>query len=192
VTRGDADEWYNGYAAQDHLGDFGPQRADGAKLPAIICRGVLLDVAGSHDVEELPEGYEIRAADLTRAAEYGGVELRPGDAILIRTGQMRHWPDEISFDRRAAGVVLDGARLLAEAGPVAVGSDTSWFETREREGGLPNKVHIHLLLDHGIFIMEWLHLEQLASARAFEFLFITLPLKIMGATGSWIRPVCLL
>ena len=192
VTRGDADEWYNGYAAHDHLGDFGPRRADGAKLPAIICRGVLLDVAGSHGVEELPEGYEIRAADLARAADHGDVELQPGDAILIRTGQMRRWPDRISFDRRAAGVVLDGARLLAEAGPVAVGSDTSGFETREREGGLPNKVHIHLLLDHGIFIMEWLHLEQLAAAGAYEFLFITLPLKIRGATGSWIRPVCVI
>ena len=53
-------------------------------------------------------------------------------------------------------------------------------------------MHIHLLLDHGIYIMEWLHLEELARAKAYEFLFVTLPLKITGATGSWIRPVCVI
>ena len=74
---------------------------------------------------------------------------------------------------------------------MAVGSDTSGFETRELVNGRPNTVHIHLLLERGIYIMEWLYLESLAAAKAFEFLFIALPLKIQGATGSWIRPVCI-
>jgi kynurenine formamidase len=191
VTAGDDDAWYGGFTSAEALGDFGPLRADAAKLPAIFARGVLLDIPGSRGERELPEGYEIRASDIDAALDWEGVELRRGDVVLVRTGQMSRWPDEISFDRKAAGIVLDGARRLVSAEPLAVGSDTSGFETRESEGGRPNNVHIHVLLERGIFIMEWLYLESLAEARAFEFLFVTLPLKIQGATGSWIRPVCI-
>ena len=37
--------------------------------------------------------------------------------------------------------------------------------------------------------MEGLYLEQLAADRVHEFLFVALPLKIKGATGSMIDPV---
>jgi kynurenine formamidase len=49
--------------------------------------------------------------------------------------------------------------------------------------------HIILLVRHGIHIMENLFLEDLARDQVYEFLFVGLPLKIQGATGSPIRPV---
>jgi kynurenine formamidase len=49
-------------------------------------------------------------------------------------------------------------------------------------------VHVHLLVESGIHILEALNLEELAAARVYEFLFVAAPLKIRGGTGSPIRP----
>jgi len=50
-------------------------------------------------------------------------------------------------------------------------------------------VHVHLLVEHGIHIIECLNLEQLARDRVYEFIFAAAPLKIRGGTGSPIRPI---
>ena len=190
VTRGERGEWYGGFTADTDLGDFGPMKADASKIRPIIARGVLLDIPAAKGLAELPEGYEIRARDLEHALARQGSELRIGDVVLIRTGLMQHWPHDISWARKPPGLVLDAASFLTDASPVAVGSDTSGLETREEPDGLPNAVHIHLLIEHGVYIFEWLYLEELAAAGQYEFLFLCLPLKIQGATGSWVRPVC--
>ena len=52
-------------------------------------------------------------------------------------------------------------------------------------------VHVHLLVEVGIHIMECLNLEELAAARVYEFLFVAAPLKIRGATGAPIRPLAI-
>jgi kynurenine formamidase len=50
-------------------------------------------------------------------------------------------------------------------------------------------VHRRLIVENGIHIIESLDLEELAASEVTEFLFIALPLKIRGATGSMIDPV---
>ncbi len=50
-------------------------------------------------------------------------------------------------------------------------------------------VHRVLLVEHGIHILENVYLEQLAADRVREFLFVCLPLKFVGATGSPVRPI---
>ena len=57
----------------------------------------------------------------------------------------------------------------------------SWRET----------VHEELLVHRGIHIVENLNLEELVSDGIQEFAFIALPLRIRGASGSWIRPVAM-
>ena len=52
-------------------------------------------------------------------------------------------------------------------------------------------VHVHLLVESGIHIIECLNLEELAAAGVREFLFVALPLKIEGGTASPIRPIAL-
>jgi kynurenine formamidase len=46
-------------------------------------------------------------------------------------------------------------------------------------------------VEHGIHIVECLNLEELAKAAVREFLFVALPLKLEGATGSPVRPVAI-
>jgi kynurenine formamidase len=50
-------------------------------------------------------------------------------------------------------------------------------------------VHTLLLIEKGIYIMESLYLEELARDGVYEFLFVALPIKIRGATGSMIDPI---
>jgi kynurenine formamidase len=68
----------------------------------------------------------------------------------------------------------------------AAGSDTLAFE-KIPAATMP--VHVHLLVESGIHIMECLNLEELAAAGVREFLFIAAPLKIRGGTGAPMRPL---
>ena len=52
-------------------------------------------------------------------------------------------------------------------------------------------VHRLLLVERGIHIIETLLLEELARDGVHEFLFVAAPLKIVGGTGSPIRPLAL-
>jgi kynurenine formamidase len=80
-----------------------------------------------------------------------------------------------------------------DRGVVAVGSDTETFEVQPAPDpgtpANPQPVHTRLLIESGVYIMESLDLEQLAAACVHEFLFVALPLKIAGATGSMLDPL---
>jgi kynurenine formamidase len=145
-------------------------------------RGVLLDIAGS---TILPEDFEITPAHLEAAQT---VEIRRGDVVLIRTGWATYWNDPRKFISgvRGPGPGLAGAHWLSAHGIFAAGSDTLAFE-KVPDPSMP--VHVHLLVEAGIHIMECLNLEELSAAHVYEFLFVAAPLKIRGGTGSPIRPV---
>jgi kynurenine formamidase len=85
------------------------------------------------------------------------------------------------------GPEIEGARWLSKRGVFAAGSDTVAFER------VPSAmaVHVHLLVESGIHIIEALNLEELARDRIYEFVFVAAPLKIRGGTGSPIRPLAL-
>ena len=193
ITCGDDHSWHGGVSADTHLGDFGALSDDASTLGPLIARGVLLDVAGALGGERMPAGFGIDGALLQRTAQAQGVELRAGDVVLVRTGQMRDWPDlEAMAPSEGAGVDLDGARWLSGHRPAAVGADTSSFEQLPSQvPGNPHPVHLHMLRENGIPIMEWVDCEALAREQAWTFLFVALPLSIRGATGSMIRPVAI-
>jgi kynurenine formamidase len=50
-------------------------------------------------------------------------------------------------------------------------------------------VHRILLVESGIHIVEAMNLAPLAKDGVSEFLFVLLPLKVVGATGVPVRPV---
>jgi kynurenine formamidase len=52
-------------------------------------------------------------------------------------------------------------------------------------------VHVHLLVESGIHIIECLNLEELAADGVAEFFFVGVPMKIRGATGAPVRPLAL-
>jgi kynurenine formamidase len=194
MTIGEDAHWFGGANAAEHLGDFGPTVGDAASLPPLFTRGVLLDVAGHRGVDCLPAGSAVDAAEVEAVAAAQGVEIREWDVVVVRTGYMGLWPDADRMTaHRAPGPDLTAARLLADRGVVAVGSDTETFEVQPAPDpghpANPQPVHTLLLIERGIYIMESLDLEELAADGVHEFLFVALPLKIAGATGSMMDPL---
>lgn len=126
-------------------------------------------------------------ADLLDRWESANGPLDP--IALIRTG----WDELFTTNARfigwgtgLPGVTLDGARWLTDRGVTAVGSDTIAFEKTPTES-FP--VHIHLLKDHGVPIMEVLDLRSLVGSDVTRCFFMAAPLRIVGATGSPMRPL---
>ena len=164
-------------------------------IAPMLRRGVLLDVAGHEKMDALPIEFTVTPELLDAIARSEGVEVRKGDIVLLRTGWAKFWNNQkryVTGGRGAhpsgPGPEAPGARWLSSRGVFAAGSDTIAFERVPS----PNmEVHIHLLVEHGIHIIEALNLEELARERVYEFLFVAAPLKIRGGTGSPIRPVAL-
>lgn len=165
------------------------------QIAPIIRRGVLLDVAALFGDQPMEAGFEIKPDHLEEAELEAGVIIDSGDVVLIRTGWGQYWREQRKFLNGMVmpGVGLSAARWLSERGIFAAGSDTVAFEC------LPSprmEVHVHLLFERGIHIIENLMLEplsaELGGEPSNEFAFIAAPLKIEGATGSPLRPVALL
>jgi kynurenine formamidase len=193
VTCGQDHHWHGGFSANEHVGDFGPLRDDATDIPPIIARGVLLDVPGHRGVDVLDGHEPVGAEELAAVCEAQGVELRDGDVALVRTGYLSGWPDpEFITAHEQAGIDHGAAVWLAEQGVIAVAGDTESVEVLPSTvEGNPHPVHIELLIERGIYIIEMVDCEELARDKAYEFCFICLPLSIKGATGSMVRPVAL-
>jgi kynurenine formamidase len=193
MTLGEEGRWFGGNA-REHLSDFGPRIGDASALPPLFTRGILLDAAKHRAVSCLAAGEALSGEELERIAREQGTDVRRGDVVLIRTGYMSLWPDaERMAAHRGPGPDISAARWLAERGVIATGSDTETYEVQPApDPGIPanpQPVHTHLLIERGIYMMESLDLEELSADDVHEFLFVALPLKIRGATGSMIDPL---
>jgi kynurenine formamidase len=161
--------------------------------PAMLTRGVLLDVAAVHGVDVLPAGYGVTADDLRAAADKAGVEVGQGDVALVRTGWARQFDDPETYLGQADGVpgpTPEAAEWLVGSGVVTTGADTTAYEQVKPGAGhsvLP--VHRVLLVEAGVHIIEHLNLEQAAAEGLTQFVFMMAPLRIVGGTGSPVRPV---
>lgn len=162
-------------------------------ITPMVCRGILLDIPRTKGVERLEAGEGVTASDLAAAA--GDIRPRAGDVILVRTG----WPQVYGDAQRyighvdgAPGVTEDGAEWLAAHGLRAAGCDTIAFDQiLPGAGHSQMPAHYVLLVKHGIHIIEVLNLEELAASGIREFFFVMVPLKIVGATGSPVRPIAI-
>ena len=159
----------------------------------MLNRAVILDVArqlAGGRPDPLPPGFEITGAHLEQTAKAQGVEVRPGDSLLIRTGWGQYFArDNAKFlGEQSPGPGQDAARWIIERKVRLAGNDTATFEKRPAAYGKELfSVHMMLLADSGIYIMESANLEPLGDARVGVALLVVTPLKIEGATGSPLR-----
>lgn len=162
------------------------------EVPPLIARGHLVDAEAIYGRELTPadgigaEHLEQWFADREQPG--------PGHVVLVRTGWMRKWPDYddyLGLTTGLPGVRLDGARWLSDRGILATGSDTMNYEHKPDVKVVALSVHVHNLVEQGIPIMESLDLERLAADGVHQFLFLALPLRVRGGTGSPLRPVAI-
>ena len=183
---------WNGFEASKHLGDRGWDVNGADKIPPIVARGVLLDIAMLKGVDRLPPAYRITAADIEAFLTKAEVTLARGDVVLVRTGKGADFRSPEAYKRAPAALDLEAARFLAGKGAMIIGVDV--INPEPLPSGLDDNylpMHTYLLAEQGVLIIENLDLEELARNRVYEFAFVAAPLKIEGATGSPIRPLAM-
>jgi len=166
----------------------------------MVNRGILLDVARfvQGDSSPLDATKEITATLLEQTAKHQRVTLKKGDTVFIRTGYgplFKSNPKVYADPNASPGPSVGGAKFLIDHGARIVGNDTLTFEKRPPVVFEPKfqvfPVHMLLIADSGIYIIENLNLEELAQAKAYEFVVVVPPLKILGGTGSALRAFAL-
>jgi kynurenine formamidase len=163
----------------------------------MLNRTVILDVArqlAGGRPDPLPPGFEITGAHLEQTAKAQRVEVRPGDSLLIRTGWGQFFARDNAkyLGEQSPGPGPDAARWMIDRTVRLAGNDTATFEKRPAAYGKELfSVHMMLLVDHGIYIMENANLEPLGDAGVGVALLVVTPLRIAGATGSPLRVLAL-
>ncbi|WP_432690847.1 cyclase family protein [Pseudooceanicola sp. C21-150M6] len=188
--------YYNGNKASDFAQAAGLTKLGIEKVPPIVTRGVMLDMAKFYGQPILDEGTAYTREDIMSAAEQQGVEIREGDVVLFHSG----WLDLLKEETRDAarygsvepGLGLTGAEYLAEIGVIAIGADTWGMEAVPFEEGVGIfEVHQFLLAKKGIYILENMVTEELAADEVHEFMFVLGQAKVRGAVQMIINPVAI-
>jgi kynurenine formamidase len=194
------EKMWNGYDAR--LVDSSGAHKNGIEKTRdkMVGRGVLLDVARFKDVEFLEDGYGIATGELESCAKAQGVEVRRGDFVIIRTGQMERclksgvWGGYAGGD--APGLRFETADWIRRTDIAAICSDTWGCEVRPNESSEASQPwHWVVIPMIGVTMGEIFYLKDLAEDcaqdRVYEFFFCAPPLPITRAVGSPINPMAI-
>ena len=195
------DTFYNGFWSGAVTATHGARVLGIENMRAsFVGRAVLLDVARHRAVESLEAGEVIEASELDAVCAAQGVEVLPGDMVLLRTGFMQRWWQLESDDERAAyfggapGIGRSSIPWVAAHDIAAIAADTVGVEVMPCEDEL-YPVHKRLLVDLGVTIGEFFVLEELAADCAadgvYEFFLAAQPLHLPRAVGSPINPIAI-
>lgn len=183
---------YNGFPASDHMSSSGSTRNGIENVPFIVGRGVLLDIAGWKGVEHLQLGEAITPADLDGCAAAQGVTIRPGDLLITRTGWINVFAkDRALFNRGEPGI--DGSTIgwLKQHDVAAICADNHAVEAFDTMPPVHLPIHNAAIRDLGIYLVEYLNLEELAADKVYECLLVIAPLQMTGAVGSPVNPIAI-
>ncbi|MGW5518406.1 cyclase family protein [Nocardia africana] len=189
---------YNGRPAGSITAHRGARFSGIEKVPHLVSRGVLLDVARARGVDRLAGGHAVSPEDLAAAAAMAQLRVRAGDVVLVRTGQMRLY---LAGDREAYGTPSPGLSVRCPEwfharDVAAVATDTLTFEICPPEADGPwLAVHALHLVEMGMLQGQNWNLEELSQVCAeegrYDFLLSATPEPFVGATGSPVAPVAI-
>jgi kynurenine formamidase len=185
---------YNCNRAADFAAITGLTRMGIEKVPPIVARGVVLDVAGHYGVDHLNAGQFFTVADVKAIEERQGTSIQEGDVVLFHTGwtDAKLTSDPDTWVSGEPGQSEEVAHYLAGKKVVAVGADT-WgvdvipAQVEER----PFQGHVIYLKENGIYILETMNTGPLVRDKAFEILFVLGQAKVRGAVQMMINPVAI-
>ena len=191
---GDGGEYYNCNQARDFAGVTGLTRLGIEKVPPIVARGIVLDMAERFGTDYLEAGEHFAVEDVTAVAERQGTPVREGDVVLFHTGwtEAKMQSDPQAWAAAEPGISEEVATFLAASNVVAVGADTWGLDVvPSQHPDRPFQGHITLLKENGIYILETMNTGPLVRDGAFEFLFVLGQAKVRGAVQMIINPVAI-
>jgi kynurenine formamidase len=176
---------WNGISSSE-VTSRGARRAGIETTGPVVTRGIFVNLP--HD-DDSP----IRADQIEDAISAIETTPEPGDALLIRTGWLARWRNGSASLSQWPGVDASVVGLVDRWDLALVGCDNISVEVEP--SGDPTctlPVHVALIRDRGIFLLELLDLEELAAHSATTFLLVLSPLKIVGGSGSPVAPTVVL
>jgi kynurenine formamidase len=190
---------YNGKPAGEVVVSTGSSFAPISRLAkGVVARGVLLDAALARGVEWVEPPAALGPSDLDNIAASLGVEVRRGDAVLLRSGQMarRRALGPWDPDRSGVGLEVTAMEWLAHRQVALLGGDGDSDARPSPVEGVGAPVHVLAINALGMCLLDNLDLEALSGACAevgsFEFLLVVAPLIVPGGTGSPVNPIAVL
>ena len=186
--------YYNCNHARDFAAIGGLTRLGIEKVPPIVARGIVLDMADHLGVEHMEAGQTFSVEDVKAVAKKQGTPIREGDVVLFHTGwtDARLKQDPLAWASGEPGQSEAVADYLADRKVVAVGADT-WgvdvipSEVEER----PFYGHRVYLKENGIYIFETMNTGPLVRDKAYEFMFVLGQAKVRGAVQMIINPIAI-
>jgi kynurenine formamidase len=190
---------FGGVSSREAFSSLGSSWAPVTTLSTgLILRGVLLDLPAVRGVSWLEPGTAVRADDVLAAEQALGLQIRPGDAVLLRSGHgarkaaLGAW----NSDNASAGFHVDAMPLLSDRGVVLLGGDGDSDVRPSPVTGVHSPIHALALTAMGMPLLDNLDLEELSTACAevqrYEFLLFVAPLVIPRGTGSPVNPIAVL
>jgi kynurenine formamidase len=188
---------WNGYSAAEHTSAGAARNGIQHWSDRLVMRAVLVDLPVLRGIPNLDDGYPISAGDIEEALTATGASVQPGDALLVRTGQLAArrgaWGDYAGGD--APGLSLYTVPWLFEQNIAAVATDTWGMEVRPNEIDAYQPLHQVVIVHMGLAIGEMFDLDELSAACAadgrYEFMLAATPLNITGAVGSPVGAVAI-
>ena len=159
----------------------------------IITRGVLIDVPNYRGVSHVSPDSPVQGWELEEAARAQGVQVDPGDALLVYSGLeafQRAGNQYTGGDR--PGLNASCAKFIRDHDVALLGWDM--MDARPDPYGLAYPMH-GILFNFGVALLDNALLEPIARACAqegrYEFMFMALPLKVARGTGSPANPIAM-
>ena len=194
------DHMWNGYDCRN-VSSFGAAKCGIEKTKdKMVGRGVLLDIPKMLDMEYLPAGFAITGELLDRAIRHFQTEVRRGDFLIVRTGNMEERLAAGSWDGYpggdAPGLSFETLDWLQEKRVAAVATDTFAVEVRPNEiEDVVSPFHWIAIPILGLTLGEMFYVGELANDCAadgrYEFMFVAPTLPITGAVGSPTNPLAI-
>jgi len=185
--------YYNCHKNSDFVQANGLTKLGIEKIPNIVTRGVLLDMAAHYGTDLVPEGTAFNRKQIDDVAAKQGVEIRKGDVVIFHTGWLSLvGKDDKRYISGEPGLGKQGAEYLASKEVVAIGADSWGLEAIPFEPGAGIfEVHQILIPKNGIYILENLNTAELARDRAYEFMFVLGHSRITGGVQAIINPTAI-
>ncbi|MGH1349910.1 MAG: cyclase family protein [Methyloligellaceae bacterium] len=188
--------YYNGLKNADIGKVTGLTKLGIEKIPPMVARGVVIDMAAHYGVDIVKEGTAYTKEDIIAAAKKQGVEIKKGDVVLFHSGWLNlldgEKPDTKRYVTTEPGLGKSGAAYLAEIGVVAVGADTWGLEAVPFPKGTGVfEVHQDLIAKNGIYILENMDSRGLVKDKVTEFMFVLGAARLRGAVQMIINPIAI-
>jgi kynurenine formamidase len=184
--------YYNGNKLADFADPTGLKKLGIEKVPPMVTRGVLLDMAAYYNTDIVKEGTAFNVKEIDEAAKKQGLEIRQGDVVIFHTGWLGLiGKDDKRYGAGEPGVGVEGAKYLTSKGVVAVGADTWAVEAIPFESKNVFEVHQILLAMNGTYILENMDTAALAADKGYEFLFVLGQPRWRGGVQSMINPIAI-